>query len=153
MHLVSDDQTFRGLICPRCLKQFFICPCCYRGHVYCCGDCSLLSRQEKCRKYRKKYREDLGEEGRKDRRDAQRERRRLKAKSVEDHSSAGDAKPARVSVQTRKDAILVTFCDVGMEADSYGDFQCEFCGKRSNLVCFGNPRQQTDSKSRARLRL
>lgn len=85
MFLSRCGEVFKGAICPRCQKQFFICRHCDRGQVYCCRKCSSLSRFEKCRIYRQRYRQS--KEGQKDHRDRKRERRRRKILS---HEIVGD---------------------------------------------------------------
>ena len=131
-------EVLRGRICPKCQRQFFICQHCDRGHVYCCRECSIRSRREKCRSYRRRHRTSL--EGRLDHRDQQRYRRQrisIKEKTVGDHTSEGGIKSARVSAQTRIVAMVAALSSVGEEDSSDVQTRCDFCGRPGDFVRFG----------------
>jgi len=132
-------EVLRGRICPKCKKQFFICRHCDRGHVYCCRQCSIRSRREKCRHYRRRHRSSL--EGRLDHRDQQRARRRRlsgREKTVGDHTSGGSIKSARVSAQTRLVAMVAALSSVSEEDSRDAQTRCEFCGRPGDFVRFGH---------------
>ena len=48
-----------NLKCPLCKRTFTICTSCYRGHRYCSKDCSYLSRNQKQKKYSRRYNASL----------------------------------------------------------------------------------------------
>lgn len=131
------NEVFRGAICPRCHKQFYICRHCDRGHVYCCRRCSSLSRFEKCRVYRQRHRQS--EEGQKDHRDRERKRRRRKIlgrEIVVDQAYKQVVSSARVSAPMRVAAALAAIGSIGKEETNDGELFCEFCGRRSKFVYF-----------------
>ncbi len=132
-------SVFRGAICPRCQKRFYICRHCDRGHVYCCRQCSMASRREKCRKYRRIYRQS--EEGKKDHRDRERSRRRrqvLDAKSVGDQRSGGGYSSAKVSPRVRMVAAVAAIGSARGEVTKDEYVYCELCGRRSKWIYFGD---------------
>lgn len=132
-------EIFRGAVCPRCQKTFYICRHCDRGHVYCCKKCSQLSRFEKCQGYRKQYRQS--EEARKDHSDRERERRRevvLGKKSVGDQSYGGGDFSAMVSARVRTAAVLAVLSRIGEKEISDEEIFCEFCGRPGRFVYFGD---------------
>lgn len=137
MDTAGCGEVFRGRICPRCKRQFFICRHCDRGHVYCCRLCSALSRLEKIRIYRKRYR--MSKEGREEHQDTERDRRRrhtLGEKNVGDQSSAQGNKSARVIALMRMLAKSADIYRLSKEDSDDDTIRCEFCGRPGNLVCF-----------------
>ena len=132
-------EVFRGCICPRCQKTFFICRHCDRGHVYCCKECSLLSRCEKCRVYRRRYRRS--DAGRKDHRDGERARRRrliLGQEIMGDQTYRGSVSSAKVSARVRMVAMSVVLERIGEEENQDEKIFCEFCGRPGRFVYFGD---------------
>lgn len=132
-------EVFRGAICPRCKKTFFICRHCDRGHVYCCKRCSVKTRCEKCRRYRRRYRQSV--EARKDHCDRERERRRRKIlgkENVGDHAYEVRLQSARVSAPVRMAAALAAISSFGEEEVQNDEVCCEFCGRRARFVYFGD---------------
>lgn len=132
-------EVFRGAICPRCKKVFFICRHCDRGHVYCCKLCSLLSRIEKCLGYQRRYRESEGM--REYLREQERERRSgggSAEKDRGDHTYEDRARSARVSAPVRMAAALAVIGSVGGEETQDDEICCEFCGCRAKFVYFGD---------------
>jgi hypothetical protein len=66
--------------------MFFICRPCYRGQVYCSGECRQKSRREQLRKANRRYQQDP--EVRQDHRERMREyRRQVRESRVIDQSS------------------------------------------------------------------
>ncbi len=131
-------EILRGRKCPRCLRQFFICQHCDRGHVYCCRRCSFLSRYEKLRVYRNRYRRS--QEGREQHQDMERSRRRrqtLRQKSVGDQTSFSVSSSAMVGALMRVAAAVAAFEDIGREEAGGEDNRCAICGRRGILVRFG----------------
>ena len=139
MHESRCGEVFRATTCPRCQRRFYICRHCDRGHVYCCRQCFVASRCEKCRVYRRLYRQSP--EGREDHRERERERRRrrrgLGKKSVGDHGYAEVSESATVSARVRMAAAVAVISSTGGEetADEY--VYCEMCGRRAKFVYFG----------------
>lgn len=134
---ITDTESLRGRICPRCHRQFFLCRHCDRGHVYCCRICSLTSRLEKCRIYRRRHRRSP--EGRLDHRDSERARRnRLRSlfSPVGDHTSDKGFESARVSAPTRMAAVIAALGSVCEEETQDNGIRCEICGSRSAFVRF-----------------
>ncbi|MCP4602132.1 MAG: hypothetical protein GY847_16715 [Proteobacteria bacterium] len=139
MKRLGCSEIFRGAICPRCKKTFFVCRRCDRGHVYCCRQCSATSRLEKCRVYRKQYRRS--KKGRKNNSDRERDRRRqliLGKEIVGDHSYKVRSKPAMVSAPVRMSAVLAAIGGASGEETKDGEVCCEFCGRRARFVYFGD---------------
>jgi len=136
---LSGIEVFRGAICPRCKKTFYICRRCDRGHVYCSKCCSVTSRFEKCRVYRKRYRRS--EEGREDHNIRERGRRRrliLGKENVGDQTYEGKDETAKVSAPVRMAAALAVISSVGGEENKDDEVCCEFCGRRTKYVYFGD---------------
>lgn len=132
-------EVFRAAICPRCQKTFYVCRHCDRGHVYCCRECSIESRCEKCRIYRRHYRRSP--EGKKDHRDHERARRRrriLGKEIVGDHSYEEWSVSARVSTRVRMSAAVAVISGTFEEETKDGYVYCEMCGRRGKFVYFGN---------------
>jgi hypothetical protein len=133
-------EVFRASICPRCQKTFYICRRCDRGHVYCCRQCFFRNRCEKCRVYRRAYRQSP--EGREDHRERERARRRrrrsLEKESVGDQGYEEGSVSATVSTRVRMAAaVAVIGGTFGEEtADEY--VYCEMCGRRAEFVYFGD---------------
>jgi hypothetical protein len=149
MHKSRCKEVFRGADCPRCKKRFYICRHCDRGHVYCCRQCFIASRSEKCRRYRRQFR--LSSEGMADHRAherARRQRRRLVTKSVGDHGSQGGVQTAKVSAPVRLAAAVAAILCTGGEATTDGYVYCELCGCRSKFVCFGGGTRREKNRMR-----
>lgn len=125
-------EVLIGRICPRCKKQFWICRHCDRGHVYCTFYCSTVARAEKCKVYRKQYRQSL--EGRLDHRDTERVRRQRKA--VGDQTSLFSGKTARVSAPMRLSAWFAAMRGVGGKDTNDGEICCSICGRSGNFGQF-----------------
>ncbi|MCP4606070.1 MAG: hypothetical protein GY847_37095 [Proteobacteria bacterium] len=139
MKLSRREEIFRGAICPRCKKTFYICRRCDRGHVYCSKQCAYASRVEKCRVYRERYRH--GEKMREYHRNRERERRReiiLGKRKRGDHTYGARGESAKVSVPVRMVAALAAIGSVGGEETKDGEVCCEFCGRRAIFVYFGD---------------
>jgi len=100
----------------------------------------MASRFEKCRVYRRLYRQSP--EGREDHRERERERRRgrrgLGKKSVGDHGYEEVSESATVSARVRMAAaVAVIGSTYGEEtADEY--VYCEMCGRRAKFIYFGD---------------
>ncbi len=132
-------EVFRGAICPRCKRTFFICRHCDRGHVYCCKECSAVSRLENCRIYRARYRSD--EEVREYLREQERNRRRggvSAGRNRGDHTYEEEFQSARVSAPVRMAAALAVIGSVGGEEIQDDEVCCEFCGRKARFVYFGD---------------
>ena len=130
-------EVFRGCTCPRCFKKFFICRHCDRGHVYCCRQCSIRSRYEKCQVYRRRHRRSL--EGREDHRDRERSRRRrliLGKEIVVDQTSDQGVKSARVSALMRMTAEVAVIGSIGEEEARDEEIYCAICGRPGSFVRF-----------------
>lgn len=93
------------LRCGQCSCTFYVCPAHFRGHRYCSVLCSQTSRRRKKRGYQRCYRQTF--EGRLNRADLERERRRRRAAQdrtetlsrnfVDDHTSLADRESATVT--------------------------------------------------------
>jgi hypothetical protein len=97
-----------------------------------------LSRLEKIRIYRKRYRKS--KEGREEHQDTERNRRRrqtLGEKTVGDQSSAVALRSATVSALMRMAAMSAVIGRVGQEEAEDGKVYCEFCGRPGVFVRFG----------------
>ena len=139
MHKSRCGEVFRAAICPRCQKTFYICRHCDRGHVYCCRQCFRRSRCEKCRRYRRLYRQSP--EGREDHREREKERRRRRAlgkKSVGDQGYAERSESATVSSRVYMAAAVAVISGTGGEETADDYVYCEMCGRRAKFVYFGD---------------
>jgi hypothetical protein len=143
-------RVFRGAICPRCKKTFYICRHCDRGHVYCCRGCSKYSRCENCRVYRRRHRKSTS--GQRDHRDREKGRRRRKIlgkENVGDHTYEEGLQTAMVSAPVRMAVALAVIGSVGGEETNNDDeVCCEFCGRRARYVYFGNGSTQQRKRGR-----
>jgi hypothetical protein len=99
----------------------------------------MASRTEKCRTYRRTYRQSL--EGREDHRDgerARRKRRSVSAKSVGDQSYGGGRSSAKVTPRVRMVAAVAAIGSARGEVTKDEYVYCELCGRRSKWIYFGD---------------
>lgn len=97
--------------CKLCCLIFFLCRSCFRGHIYCSGQCRAMSKRNAHRKSQSKYR--TSEKGRKANRDAQRKRRiQKKQKSVADRGSISPPKHVTMPPINLSGKIACLFCQM-----------------------------------------
>lgn len=119
--------------------MFFICGPCYRGQVYCSGECRRRSRQEQRRKANRRYQQDP--EVRQDHRDRQREyRKQLRDGRVTDQSSTrgcGQGSIAGPLAGTKGETPTAEeLHDLGKPTwrERFGGIVCRICGRIGKFV-------------------
>ena len=85
-HQKNNEILLKEIQCKFCHIKFYLCRCCYRGHVYCSDECRNQAETEAHRKAQSKYR--TSKKGRTANKIAQRQRRiKTNKKTVADRGS------------------------------------------------------------------
>ena len=129
------------IICPKCRVRFYVCQSCYRGHRYCCQDCSKAARLDTFRRASASYQQDPEvRKGNAAKQKAYRARKKSSSESASDklqsscqapcvtqHTSIGTSKQlspsAVVSLKRPKKSGL----DISNSSERI--FECFQCGK------------------------
>ena len=134
--LALCSTVFRQRVCqfPPCSGVFYLCRHCDRGQLYCSSRCREKSRRLQRREANRRYEQSLGDEGRLDHRQRQREyRQRLKAR-VTDQSSLPSSPCVNLSVRPTPARVeapaVVEFRPSSREAIRAGWVVCQICGRR-----------------------
>ncbi len=112
----SNHVLLIQIKCKCCFQSFFLCRSCYKGQVYCCENCRILTKKVAHRLAQSKYR--TSEKGRKANRIAQRKRRIKKNKKSE----------------ADRGSILSSTCAMIAPLTLPGKVRCRSCGISGRVV-------------------
>jgi len=117
---------------------FYLCRHCDRGQRYCSSRCREKSRRLQRREANRRYAQSLGDEGRLDHRQRQREyRQRLKAR-VTDQSSLPSSPCVNLTVRPTPARVeapaVVEFRPSSREAIRAGWVVCQICSRRGRWI-------------------
>jgi len=134
------STVFRQRVCqfPPCSAVFYLCRHCDRGQRYCSSRCREKSRRLQRREANRRYEQSLGDGGRLDHRQRQREyRQRLKAR-VTDQSSLPSSPCVNLTVRPTPARVeapaVVEFRPSSREAIRAGWVVCQICGRQGRWI-------------------
>lgn len=116
--------TGRLFLCARCRVQVHICSPCDRGHIYCAGDCSQVSRSASvCEAGRRYQRSRKG-------RFAHAERARRYRQRQQNVTHQGSLLQPRDDLLRVDSAVAIAAPPAFATAPTSSTVQCQFCGVR-----------------------